>query len=39
MSVNKAELVKQLRAMTNAGMTDCIKALNETNNNLDEAAQ
>lgn len=36
---NKAELIKQLRAITNAGMTDCIKALNETNNDLDKAVE
>lgn len=36
---NKAELIKQLRAITNAGMTDCIKALNETNNDLDKAIE
>lgn len=35
----KAELVKQLRAMTNAGMTDCMKALNETNDDLDAAVE
>lgn len=36
---NKAELIKQLRAITNAGMTDCIKALNETNNDLEKAVE
>ena len=35
----KAELVKQLRAMTNAGMTDCMKALSETNDDLDKAVE
>lgn len=35
----KAELVKQLRAMTNAGMTDCMKALSETNDNIDAAVE
>lgn len=36
---SKAELVKQLRALTNAGMTDCIKALNESNDDLDLAIE
>ncbi|MDE5651667.1 MAG: translation elongation factor Ts [Ureaplasma sp.] len=36
---SKAELVKQLRAITFAGMTDCMKALNETNDNLDLAVE
>ncbi len=36
---SKAELVKQLRAMTNAGMTDCMKALNETNDDLEKAVE
>ena len=36
---NRAELVKQLRAMTGAGMSDCIKALNETNDDLDAAVE
>lgn len=36
---NKAELIKQLRAITNAGMTDCMKALNETDNDLDKAIE
>lgn len=35
----KAELVKQLRAMTNAGMTDCMKALSETNDDLEAAVE
>lgn len=34
----RAELVKQLRELTQAGMSDCMKALSETNDNL-EAAQ
>lgn len=37
--LTKAELVKQLRAITNAGMTDCIKALNESNDDLDLAVE
>lgn len=37
--LSKAELVKQLRAITNAGMTDCIKALNESNDDLDLAVE
>ena len=32
-----AQLVKQLREMTGAGMMDCKKALVATNGNLDEA--
>lgn len=36
---SKAELVKQLRALTNAGMTDCMKALNESNDDLDLAVE
>lgn len=36
---SKAELVKQLRAITFAGMTDCMKALNETNDDLDLAVE
>ena len=32
-----AELVRQLRDKTNAGMMDCKKALTETNGNLEEA--
>lgn len=36
--MNKSELIKTLRASTLAGMADCIKALEETNNDL-EAAQ
>ncbi len=34
----KAELVKQLRELTQAGMSDCVKALGECNDDL-EAAQ
>lgn len=37
--LTKAELVKQLRTITNAGMTDCIKALNESNDDLDLAVE
>lgn len=37
--LSKAELVKQLRSITNAGMTDCIKALNESKDNLDLAIE
>lgn len=36
---SKAELVKQLRSITFAGMTDCMKALNETNDDLDLAVE
>lgn len=36
--MNKAELVKALRNATQAGMADCMKALDECNNDL-EAAQ
>ncbi|MGL4948374.1 MAG: translation elongation factor Ts [Mycoplasma sp.] len=36
--MNKAELIKALRAATQAGMADCIKAIEESNNDL-EAAQ
>lgn len=36
---SKTELVKQLRVMTNAGMSDCMKALNETNDDLDAAVE
>lgn len=35
--MNKAELIKALRTATQAGMADCIKALEECNNNLEEA--
>lgn len=35
--MNKAELIKALRNATQAGMADCIKALEESNNNLDDA--
>lgn len=34
-----AQLVKQLRDLTNAGMMDCKKALTETNGNLEEAVE
>lgn len=34
-----AQLVKELREMTGAGMMDCKKALNETNGNMDEAVE
>ena len=30
-------MVKELREQTGAGMTDCKKALNETNGNMEEA--
>jgi translation elongation factor EF-Ts len=33
------ELIKRLRAMTQAGVMDAKKALEENNNNLDEAAK
>lgn len=33
----RAELVKQLRAMTMAGMSDCMKALSECKDNLENA--
>lgn len=36
---SKTELVKQLRAMTGAGMSDCMKALNETHDDLDSAVE
>lgn len=36
---NRAELVKQLRSITNAGMSDCLKALNESNDDLDLAVE
>lgn len=36
---NRAELVKQLRAVTNAGMSDCLKALGESNDDLDLAVE
>ncbi len=36
--MNKAELIKALRTATQAGMSDCMKALDECNNDL-EAAQ
>ena len=34
-----AEMVKNLRETTGAGMMDCKKALNETNGNMDEAVE
>ena len=34
-----AAMVKELREMTGAGMTDCKKALSETNGNMDEAVE
>ncbi|MCR5453285.1 MAG: translation elongation factor Ts [Lachnospiraceae bacterium] len=34
-----ASMVKELREMTGAGMMDCKKALNETNGNMEEAAE
>lgn len=34
-----AAMVKELREQTGAGMTDCKKALNETNGNMDEAVE
>ncbi|MDE6289804.1 MAG: translation elongation factor Ts [Ureaplasma sp.] len=37
--MTKSELVKELRRITDAGMSDCIKALNETNDNIDEAVE
>lgn len=36
---SKTELVKQLRAMTGAGMSDIMKALNETNDDVDAAVE
>ncbi len=36
---SKAELIKQLRAATNAGMSDCIKALAESQDNLELAIE
>lgn len=36
---NKAELIKQLRAVTSAGMSDCIKALSESQDNLELAIE
>jgi translation elongation factor EF-Ts len=33
------KLVKQLRDMTQAGVTDAIKALNENNGDLEKAVQ
>lgn len=37
--MNKAELVKELRRITDAGMSDCIKALNESDNDIDKAIE
>lgn len=37
--MNKAELVKELRRITDAGMSDCIKALNESENDIDKAIE
>ncbi|NOX15434.1 MAG: elongation factor Ts [Epsilonproteobacteria bacterium] len=37
MAVISAQLVKQLREMTGAGMMDCKKALSETEGNIDKA--
>ena len=34
---NRVELIKKLRALTNAPMGDCISALQESNNDLDKA--
>ena len=34
-----ATMVKELREQTGAGMTDCKKALNETNGNMEEAVE
>ena len=34
-----AQLVKQLREMTDAGMMDCKKALVETNGDIDKAVE
>ena len=34
-----AAMVKELREKTGAGMTDCKKALSETNGNMDEAIE
>ncbi|WP_027123874.1 translation elongation factor Ts [Mycoplasmoides pirum] len=36
---NQSELIKQLRAMTQAGFMDCKKALDNTNNDLDAAVK
>lgn len=37
--MSKAELVKELRRLTNAGMSDCIKALNESENSIEKAIE
>ncbi len=37
--MNKAELVKELRRLTDAGMSDCIKALNESDNDIEKAIE
>lgn len=37
--MTKSELVKKLRELTNAGMSDCIKALNESNDSIDKAVE
>lgn len=37
--MSKAELVKELRARTSAGMSDCIKALNESNDDIELAIE
>ncbi|GAA5414714.1 translation elongation factor Ts [Ureaplasma ceti] len=36
---SKTELVKQLRAMTGAGMSDCMKALKESNDDVESAVE
>ena len=35
--MNKLELIKELRALTGAGMKDCKEAIDSTNGNLSEA--
>lgn len=37
--MTKSELVKELRKITNAGMSDCIKALNETGDSIEKAVE
>jgi elongation factor Ts len=37
--MNQQELVKELRAKTQAGMNDCFSALKESNNNLEKACE
>lgn len=37
--MSKAELVKELRARTGAGMSDCIKALSESNDDIELAIE